>query len=298
MAYDQRSLDDYVDVATRIADFRKKHPEGSRRGDWMLVHIDDQHYICYNARAYRTPDDPAPGGGSAWELVPGRTPYTRGSELQNAETSAWGRAIIACGASDSKRGVASREDVQWRQAERDTHINPPCPVCGSPYPDCGHRNADGSLSRSRTTDDEKTAAGVMTAAEQKAHLKLAKPPPNTQPVDSLSTGKSGFAVPAELAPYLVPGGGDDRWTSDAPSWAVGVDPPEDEPGSILPAQRSQIMAVYTALGIKDRDDRIADVQKVLGVVLPSGSTNDLSHQQAGRLLENLHERHTGKMTRR
>jgi hypothetical protein len=277
VAYDQRSLDDYVPVAERIADFRAKHPTGSLRGDWMVVHLDDQHYICYNARAYRTPDDPAPGGGSAWELVPGRTPYTRGSELQNAETSAWGRAIIACGASDSKRGVASREDVQWRQAERDT---PPCPVCQSSWADCGHRNADGSLSRRKTTDEEKTAAGVPTAAQQKELNAQAKPPPNSQPVERLST-----AV-------------DDRWTSDAPSWAVGVDPPEDEPGSILPAQRSQIMAVYTALGIKDRNDRIADVQKVLGVVLPSGSTNDLSHQQAGRLLENLHERHTGKMTRR
>jgi hypothetical protein len=275
MAYDQRSLDDYVDVATRIADFRAKHLEGSLRGDWRMVQVGDQWYVAYRAEAWRWLTDPAPGVGTAWELVPGRTPYTRGSELQNAETSAWGRAIIACGASDSKRGVASREDVQWRQAERDT---PPCPVCQSPYADCGHRNADGSLSRSRTTDDEKTAAGVMTAAEQKAHNQLAKPPPNSQPVERSST-----AV-------------DDRWMSDAPSWLVGVDPPEDQPHGILPAQRSQIMAVYTALGIKDRDKRIADMNNVL--CLAADSINELSYRDAGRLLENLHERHTGKMTRR
>jgi hypothetical protein len=280
MAYDQRSLDDYVDVATRIADFRAKHPTGSLRGGYELVKVTEQWFVLYQAEAWRTPDDPAPGIGSAWELVPGRTPYTRGSELQNAETSAWGRAIIACGASDSKRGVASREDVQRRQLERDF---PPCPVCGAlihGIDGCGHRNADGSLSRSRTTDEEKTAAGVPTAAQQKELNVQAKPPANTQPVERLST-----AV-------------DDRWTSDAPSWAVGVDPPEDEPGSILPAQRSQIMAVYTALGIKDRDQRIADVNEVLGIIDPVGSVNELSHQQAGRLLENLHERHTGKMTRR
>ena len=29
MAYDDRSLDNYVDVAQRIADFRELHPEGS-----------------------------------------------------------------------------------------------------------------------------------------------------------------------------------------------------------------------------------------------------------------------------
>jgi hypothetical protein len=278
MAYDQRSLDDYVDVATRIADFRAKHPEGSLRGDWRMIQVGDQWFVAYRAQACRKPGDLDPGVGCAWELVPGRTPYTRGSELQNAETSAWGRAIIACGASDSKRGVASREDVQWRQAERDV---PPCPVCGSPWADCGHRNADGSLSRRKTTDEEKAAAGVMTAAELKAHNVLAKPPPNSQPVERLSTG------------------GDDRWTSDAPSWVVGVDPPEDQPGSILPAQRSQIMAVYAALGIKDRDKRIADVNEVLVVIDPPvGSVNELSHQQAAQLLENLHERHTGKTSKR
>jgi hypothetical protein len=278
----QRSLDDYVDVATRIADFRAKHPTGSLRGGYELVKVTEQWFVLYQAEAWRTPDDPAPGIGSAWELVPGRTPYTRGSELQNAETSAWGRAIIACGASDSKRGVASREDMQWRQAERDT---PPCPVCQSLYADCGHRNADGSLSRSRTTDEEKTAAGVPTAAQQKELNVQAKPPANTQPVERLSTA------------------GDDRWTSDAPSWAVGVDPPEDEPGSILPAQRSQIMAVYSALGIKDRGSRLDDINTVLlGLTnlpfAPVDSANELSYQQAARLLENLHERHTGKPGRR
>jgi hypothetical protein len=179
-------------------------------------------------------------------------------------------------------GIApDNEDDAAQAAERAAYGSPPCPVCGAlihGIDGCNHRNADGSLSRSRTTDEEKTAAGVMTTAEQKAHLKLAKPPPNTQPVERSST-----AV-------------DDRWTSDAPSWAVGVDPPEDEPGSIGPAQRSQIMAVYAALKLTTHEQRIADMNTVLGTAVES--TNELSYQQAGRLLENLHERHTGKMTRR
>jgi hypothetical protein len=45
----------------------------------------------------------------------GKTPYTRDSELQNAETSAIGRAIIMVGASDAKK-VASANEVRNRQA--------------------------------------------------------------------------------------------------------------------------------------------------------------------------------------
>ena len=40
--------------------------------------------IVYVAAAYRTPDDSRPGIGTAWEVFPGRTPYTAGSELMNA----------------------------------------------------------------------------------------------------------------------------------------------------------------------------------------------------------------------
>lgn len=112
----------YIDVATRIAEFRAKHPEGCLRPadpsrPFQVVDAGGTTYIVFCAAAYRTPDDPAPGMGTAWEQVPGATNFTRGSELQNAETSAWGRAIIAVGAADSKQGVATAEDVQWRQAE-------------------------------------------------------------------------------------------------------------------------------------------------------------------------------------
>jgi hypothetical protein len=54
--------------------------------------------------------------GLAWEPVPGKTSYTRDSELQNAETSAWGRAIVAVLAADTKKGIASAEEVQSRQS--------------------------------------------------------------------------------------------------------------------------------------------------------------------------------------
>ena len=69
----------------------------------------------YTACAYRTPDDIRPGVGVAWELVPGATSFTRGSEAMNAETAAWGRAIVAVLAADTKRGVASAQEVNNRQ---------------------------------------------------------------------------------------------------------------------------------------------------------------------------------------
>jgi hypothetical protein len=50
-----------------------------------------------------------------------------------------------------------------------------CPLCGvTPRPAPGEvpRNADGTLSRSRTTDGQKAAAGVMTAAQLAEHTAL------------------------------------------------------------------------------------------------------------------------------
>lgn len=131
MAYEAPK--DYVDVAERITEFRAKHPEGTLlpadlAKPFSLMQVEgwtkngdrvEQTFVVVVAAAYRTPDDPRPGIGMAWEIFPGRTPYTLGSELMNAETSAWGRAIIAVGAADAKRGIASAEEVRNRQAERD-----------------------------------------------------------------------------------------------------------------------------------------------------------------------------------
>jgi hypothetical protein len=108
---------DYVDVAQRLRDFFEKYPTGSFQtievSPWTFG---DQDFIAYTAAAYRTPDDPRPGYGVAWEPVPGLTPYTRNSELMNAETSAWGRAILAVGASTSKQ-IASANEVRNRADE-------------------------------------------------------------------------------------------------------------------------------------------------------------------------------------
>jgi hypothetical protein len=108
------SLDDYVDVAERIRAFRELHPTGSlQRFDLQFIEFGGKAWVVYTAAAYRSPDDERPGIGTAWEPVPGATNFTRNSEVQNAETAAWGRAIVAALAGDTKK-VASRDEVRMR----------------------------------------------------------------------------------------------------------------------------------------------------------------------------------------
>lgn len=125
----QKFASDYIDVAARIVEFREKYPDGSLQPavvdkPYSIEVIDGQTYIVVVAAAYRTSEDARPGIGMAYEQFPGKTSFTRGSELQNAETSAWGRAIVAALAADTKKGIASAEEVRNRQAERDQPDTP------------------------------------------------------------------------------------------------------------------------------------------------------------------------------
>jgi hypothetical protein len=111
-------MDDYVDVSERIRLFYERYPDGrlTRLNDPRVMEIGQRVFIVYDALAYRTADDPHPAVGTAWEPIPGPTQFTRDSELMNAETAAWGRAIIAAGI-PSKR-IASAEEVQARRGEQ------------------------------------------------------------------------------------------------------------------------------------------------------------------------------------
>lgn len=114
-------LSKYIDVAERIRIFRDRYPEGSLQPvdpakPYWIETIGEKTFVVYATAAYRTPDDPRPGIGLAWEPFPGRTNYTRDSELMNCETSSWGRAIIATLAADTQK-IASREEVANRLDE-------------------------------------------------------------------------------------------------------------------------------------------------------------------------------------
>jgi len=106
------NLDGYVDVPTRIKLFMARHPEGSLQMDPpTFVEVEGKQWVIGRAYAYRTPDDQRPGVGIAWEIVPGTTNFTRGSELQNLQTSCWGRAIGALGIGIDT-SIATLDEIQ------------------------------------------------------------------------------------------------------------------------------------------------------------------------------------------
>jgi hypothetical protein len=116
-------MNDYAEVPERVLDFYKKYPEGSLRSTYVLLTVpnkngqDAPHWVV-TTQAFRTPDDPSPSVGMAKEAIPGFTPYTKGSELENAETSAWGRALAAAGFIANKK-IASANEVRNRRAEQE-----------------------------------------------------------------------------------------------------------------------------------------------------------------------------------
>ncbi len=106
------NLDGYIQVADRIKLFYARYPEGSlQMGTPTFIDIGDQKWAMGRAYAYRTPTDERPGVGTAWEIVPGTTNFTRGSEIQNLETSAWGRAIGALGIGIDA-SIATLDEIQ------------------------------------------------------------------------------------------------------------------------------------------------------------------------------------------
>ena len=116
MAFD---MSDYVTVPERVARFYEKFPDGRICNSPPEVRVlGDRMFIEVTSSVYRSPDDHLPCVASAWEPFPGRTPYTKESEMMNAETSAVGRAISMTGIAVN-RSLASAEEVRNRQAERE-----------------------------------------------------------------------------------------------------------------------------------------------------------------------------------
>ncbi len=250
MAYDSRNLDDYVDVAQRIADFREQYPEGFLRPldpaePYRIVQVQgwdkdgsvaQQTFIVVVAAAWKHPLDELPGVGMAWEVFPGRTPYTRGSELMNAETSAWGRAIIAALASDSKRGVSSREEVRNRQAERDEPAAAP--------------------------------GRVRTAHSDPEHVRLRRGLPGE------AAGAEGRVEGTVRTAGPVP--------EDENIWQGPPAEGEDAPGSRSDAQNRQLFALLAQVGVSKPSEQRELVAGVIGRQI--GSRSDLSYREAGDVI--------------
>ena len=115
------SLDNYVDVATRLQVAFAKYPdlriqETARE---VIEMPDKSCFIRCTVTVWRNSDDPIPVIASACELYPGRTPYTKNSESEVGFTSALGRALAFAGFSGNK-ALASRDEIEAAQSRQPT----------------------------------------------------------------------------------------------------------------------------------------------------------------------------------
>ena len=125
-------LSNYVDVATRIKLLTEKYPNASINCTApKVVEVAGHVFIEVTAHVDTAPMANERGEwlsrtatATAWEPFPGKTPYTRDSEMMNAETSAIGRAIGALGIGLTG-SMASQNEVANRQGApvRTTVVN-------------------------------------------------------------------------------------------------------------------------------------------------------------------------------
>ena len=107
-------LSNYVDVPTRFAAALKLWPElRLKEHRPEVITIADKTFISVTMQAWRTTDDQIPAQATAWEPIPGLTPFTRNSEMMNASTSALGRVLGLMMSFGPK--MASTEEVRNRQ---------------------------------------------------------------------------------------------------------------------------------------------------------------------------------------
>ena len=118
------NLGDYVDVPTRLAQALKQFPDlRIQETKPIIVTVDNQQYVEISCTVWRDANDLVPTVAYCWEPIPGRTPYTKGSEMMNASTSCLGRALGFLGMGIGK-SIASRNEVQARQPATVADITP------------------------------------------------------------------------------------------------------------------------------------------------------------------------------
>jgi len=123
-------LASYVSVAERLSLYRQDYPEG--RIDVQIVEHDrEAGFVIMRAEVYLNKDDAHPAGADYAFEVRSESFVNKTSYIENASTSAVGRALAWLGY-EVKRGIASRDEVQQAQAQAAT--GPPPPVRLAPRP--------------------------------------------------------------------------------------------------------------------------------------------------------------------
>jgi hypothetical protein len=123
MAFEKSSLDNYVDVATRLRLAFEKYPDlRIQETTREIVEMPDKScFIRCTVTVWRDGLDPIPAVATACELYPGRTPYTKNSENEVGFTSALGRALGYMGFGIAN-ALATRDEVQAAQSRQSTQL--------------------------------------------------------------------------------------------------------------------------------------------------------------------------------
>lgn len=120
MAYD---ISDYVAVNDRVLEFWKRYPNGAIATGKPEPVPGRPDLLMVQAIVYRDPEDRVPVTAWATEYAEGKTSFTRGREVENASTSAVGRALGYYGIG-IKKGMASLNEVVEQEARENAPEKP------------------------------------------------------------------------------------------------------------------------------------------------------------------------------
>jgi len=161
------NLDGYVTVNERLKLALTKYPDlRVEELPFDIVEIGGQTNLHCTVRVYTTPEDTRPVLGSVLEPIPGRTPYTRNSELMVGMTSALGRALGYLGFGIDK-GIASNDEVAARIGT-DREFNDAMPAVtrakvGSRAKTAAQKAAEAALERGGGADTAEPLESVLEA---------------------------------------------------------------------------------------------------------------------------------------
>ena len=112
-------LDSYVTVNERLTMALERWPElRVVEAGPKIIQIGDDTFVEVTITVWRDPSDTLPATAAAWEPFPGKTPYTRDSEMMNASTSALGRALGLMGIGTAG-SISTADEVINRQYDRE-----------------------------------------------------------------------------------------------------------------------------------------------------------------------------------
>ena len=160
------NLDGYVTVNERLKMALAKYPDlRVMELPFLVQEINGDTFLWCAVAVYPTPEH-QPTNGSVLEPMPGRTPYTRNSELMVGYTSALGRALGYLGFGIDK-GIASNDEVAARIGT-DREFNDAMPAVtrakvGSRAKTGAQKAAEAALERGAGADSPEPLESVLDA---------------------------------------------------------------------------------------------------------------------------------------